>query len=171
MSHAPSAWVSRHAGLIPITGQVLDLAAGSGRHSRYFKELGYSVLAVDRDISRLSEIPGIEIIEADLETPAGWPLGERRFAGIVVTNYLHRPLFPALVRALLPDGVLIYDTFASGNERFGRPSNPAFLLRPGELLEIARDAGLVVRAYEHGEVGEPHPAVIQRIAAQKPASS
>jgi len=168
MSHAPSAWVTRHAGLVPATGQVLDLAAGSGRHSIYFKKLGHDVLALDRDVSGLGEIAGIEVMAADLETLGGWPLGDRRFAGIIVTNYLHRPLFPSLTHALAPGGILIYETFAHGNEHFGRPSNPDFLLQPGELLEVARAAGLLVRAYEHGEVSEPRPAVIQRIAAQKP---
>lgn len=173
-SGRPSSWVSRHAGLITPPGRILDLAAGSGRHARYFKALGHDVLAIDRDISGLRDLAGqagIEIREIDLENGQGWPLPGRRFAGIIVANYLHRPLLPHLSEALLPGGVLIYETFAVGNERFGRPSNPDFLLQPGELLAVARASGLTALAYEHGEIAVPRPAVIQRIAAQKPVRS
>src|SRR4051812_30979173 len=110
----PSSWIARHASLISTPGPVLDLAAGSGRHARYIKGLGRSVVAVDRDVSRLGDLAGdaqIEVIAADLEGGAPWPLGERRFAGIVVTNYLHRPLFPRIAAALQPGGVLLYETF------------------------------------------------------------
>ena len=165
----PSSWIARHASLIPLPGPVLDLAAGSGRHARYFKDLGYPVTAVDRDVSGLADLAGaaqITVIAADLEGGEPWPLGERRFAGIVVTNYLHRPLLPNLARALRPGGVLIYETFGVGNERFGRPSNPDFLLTPGELLGFAEAEALTVRAYHCGEVTEPRPAVLQRIVAQ-----
>jgi SAM-dependent methyltransferase len=164
----PSSWIARHAHLIPKPGPVLDLAAGGGRHTRYFKGLGYAVTAVDRDISGLADLAGtaqISVIAADLEGGNPWPLGARRFAGIVVTNYLHRPLFPAVARALQPGGVLIYETFAIGNERFGRPSNPDFLLKPGELLGFAEAEGMVVRAYHCGVVEEPRPAVLQRVVA------
>jgi SAM-dependent methyltransferase len=167
----PSSWIARHANLIPQSGPVLDLAAGGGRHARYFKGLGYQVVAVDRDVSRLADLAGdaqITVIAADLEGGAPWPLGERRFAGIVVTSYLHRPLFPAIARALQPGGVLLYETFGSGNERFGNPSNPDFLLLPGELLGFSEAEGLVVRAYHCGEVAEPRPAVLQRIVAGRP---
>jgi SAM-dependent methyltransferase len=166
----PSSWIARHAILIPKPGPVLDLAAGGGRHTRYFKGLGYAVVAVDRDVSRLADLLGdaqIDVMEADLEGGAPWPLEDRRFAGIIVTNYLHRPLLPKIAAALQPDGVLIYETFGVGNEKFGKPSNPDFLLKPGELLDFARAEGLLVRAYECGEVAEPRPAVLQRIAAVK----
>ena len=103
-------------------------------------------------------------IAADLEGGGPWPLGGRRFEGVVVTNYLHRPLLPRLVDSLAPGGVLIYETFARGNERFGRPSNPAFLLAPGELLEAVRGR-LQIVAYEHGVVARPKPAVVQRLCA------
>lgn len=168
----PSPWITRHAALLPDTGQILDLAAGSGRHTRYFSQLGRAVLAVDRDVAGLADLTataGVEIVEFDLEAACGWPFPGRQFAGIVVTNYLHRPLLPFLGGALQPGGLLLYETFALGNERFGRPSNPAFLLQPGELLRVAQAAALTVLAYEHGEVTSPRPAVIQRIAAQKPA--
>jgi SAM-dependent methyltransferase len=147
---------------------VLDLAAGRGRHTRYFKGLGYKVVALDRDIGGLADLSGdmsVEIIAADLEDGSSWPLAGRRFSGIVVTNYLHRPIMPRLAEALSPGGVLIYETFALGNERYGRPSNPDFLLRPGELLDYAELHGLTVMGYEQIEVGEPKPAVIQHLAA------
>jgi SAM-dependent methyltransferase len=150
-------------------GKILDLAAGGGRHTRYFRDLGFQVAAVDRDASRLSALAGphVEVVTADLENGSPWPLGNRQFDGIVVTNYLHRPLLPALAGALAPGGVLIYETFGLGNERFGKPSNPAFLLRPGELLEFAAAHGLQVLAYACGEVTEPKPAITQRIVAQR----
>ena len=163
----PDPWVARFSRLIPGGGAVLDLAAGAGRHAKYLSKLGYSVTAVDRDVSRLtaSGPAGIEAIEADLEA-GGWPLPGRQFAGIVVANYLHRPLFPYLLGALAPGGVLIYRTFQAGNEKYGRPRNPDFLLRPRELMAAVR--GLEIRAYEAGEVRHPAPAVIQRICAIRP---
>jgi SAM-dependent methyltransferase len=164
---APSSWVARHASLIPPPGPVLDLAAGSGRHARYFNDLGYKVVAIDRDVSGLADLP-IIVMEADLEA-GWWPFERGVFAGIVVTNYLHRPLLPKIATSLKPGGVLIYETFGVGNERFGKPSNPDFLLKEGELLEMARKTKLLVRAYECGEVQEPRPAVLQRIVAVRPA--
>jgi SAM-dependent methyltransferase len=164
----PSSWIARHASLIPQPGPVLDLAAGSGRHTRYFKGLGHAVTAVDRDVSGLADLADdaqITVIEADLEGGKAWPLGEQRFAGIVVTNYLHRPVFPRIAAALRPDGVLIYETFGVGNEKFGRPSNPDFLLQPGELLAFAEAEGLTVQTYHCGEVQAPRPAVLQRVVA------
>jgi SAM-dependent methyltransferase len=165
----PSAWVQSHAGLVKPGGRVLDLAAGGGRHTRYFKDLGYQVTALDRDVSRLQTLVGrsVEVLAADLEDGSPWPLGAREFDGIVVTNYLHRPLFPHLASALATSGVLIYETFGIGNERFGKPSNPNFLLRPGELLEVAAAHGLQVLAYACGEVAEPKPAIVQRMVAQQ----
>jgi SAM-dependent methyltransferase len=163
---APSPWVRRFAPLIP-PGPVLDLAAGAGRHARHLLALGRAVTAVDRNVSDLADLAGaagLEIVATDLEA-APWPLGERRFAGIVVTNYLHRPLFPAILAALAPGGLLVYETFALGQERFGRPTNPDFLLRPGELLELARGR-LTVLAYEDLEVAEPARKRVQRIAAR-----
>ena len=143
---------------------MLDLAAGSGRHTRLLLNSGFAVCAVDRDISALSPLAGTgcEVRQIELETGAPWPLGTD-YDGIVVTNYLHRPLLPAIPQALTAGGVLIYETFARGNERFRRPHNPDFLLRPGELLEAF--AMLTVVAFEQGEVSAPRPAVIQRIAA------
>jgi SAM-dependent methyltransferase len=155
--------------LVTPGGKVLDLAAGGGRHARYFKDLGYQITALDRDVSRLQDLAGhgAEVMAADLENGSPWPLGAREFDGIVVTNYLHRPLFPHLANALAPGGVLIYETFGVGNERLGKPSNPTFLLRPGELLEFAAAHGLQVLAYQCGEVAEPKRAITQRMVAQR----
>jgi SAM-dependent methyltransferase len=165
----PSAWVAVHSGHIPLGSKVLDLAAGGGRHARYFNGLGHHVTALDRDSSGLRDLEaaGVAVICADLEDGSPWPLGDRQFDGVIVTNYLHRPLFPCLAGALAPGGVLIYETFGIGNERFGKPSNPAFLLRPGELLEFASAHGLQVLAYECGEVATPKPAITQRIVAKR----
>jgi SAM-dependent methyltransferase len=160
-----SSWIARFASLVPAQGEVLDLAAGGGRHTRYFLTRGHPVLAVDRDLGGLAGLKDdrLTCLRADLEAEA-WPFDGRRFAGVVVTNYLHRPLLPRMVEAVAEGGVLLYETFAAGNEEFGRPRNPDFLLRPGELLEAVRGR-LDVVAYEHGAVAEPRPAVIQRIAA------
>jgi SAM-dependent methyltransferase len=162
-----SPWVARWAGLLP-DGEVLDLACGGGRHARHCAALGHPVLALDRDAVALAEAagPGITTLQADLEdgvTP--WPFAPGRFAGIVVTNYLHRPLFGQLAASLASDGVLIYETFAAGNEAFGKPSNPAFLLAPGELLALAAAHGLRVIAYEDGHVAGAKPAMLQRLLA------
>jgi SAM-dependent methyltransferase len=162
---APSHWIGRFAGLVPQGGAVLDLAAGGGRHAKLFLERGHPVVAVDRDIGELGRLshPALTVLQADLEA-APWPLGGRQFAGVVVTHYLHRPLLPLLVEAVAEGGALLYETFADGNAEFGRPRNPDFLLRPGELLEAVRGRLWVV-AYEHGRFERPRPAVIQRIAA------
>lgn len=163
---APSSWVRRFAPHIPAAGHVLDVACGLGRHARYLAGLGYRVDAVDRDadsLAALHRVTGVTTRAADIEQ-APWPYPEQHFAGIIVTNYLHKPLLPQLVASVAPGGVLIYETFALGNERYGRPTNPAFLLAPGELLDIVR-GHLRVVAYENLEVAEPRPAVVQRICA------
>ena len=167
---APSAWVCRFARLIAAGGTVLDLACGQGRHARYLAGLGYAVEAVDRDsaaLGVLAGVPGIATRCTDVEG-APWPYGADRFDAIVVTNYLHRPLVNALLDALRPGGVLIYETFALGNERLGRPSNPEFLLRPGELLQWV-EGRLSALAFEQGLVERPKRAVIQRICAVRGA--
>ena len=161
---APSPWVTRWATLIRPGGVVLDLACGSGRHARWLTRMGFEVSAVDRDAGAFGDPPaGVALLQADLED-GPWPYPGIAFDGIVVTNYLHRPLLPILAGALVPGGVLVYETFARGNERFGKPSNPAFLLEPGELLEVVR-GHLRVVAYEDLVVEEPRPAAIQRICA------
>ena len=166
---APSAWVARFLPLIPAGGRVLDLAAGGGRHTQLLRRRGYAVVAVDRDATalraRFAEDRSCTIIELDLEDGGPWRLGDR-FDGIVVTRYLHRPLLPRLTDALGAGGALIYETFMAGNERFGKPGNPDFLLRPGELLE-AFGRSLTIVAFEQGIVEAPRPAAIQRLAAVK----
>lgn len=168
----PSTWVQVHLDQIPRTGQVLDLACGSGRHARLLAERGYKVLAVDRDPSALATMEGSSGIVTrclDLEEEI-WPLAGEAFAGIVVTNYLWRPHLNALLDGLQPGGVLIYETFMRGNERFGKPSNPEFLLHAGELLQLATRHGLAVIAFAEGEVDSPKPAATQRIAARRPVA-
>jgi len=165
-----SPWVQRYAPLIA-GGAVLDLACGSGRHARHLAALGHAVVALDRDVEALAAAagPGITTTAIDLEQAgAVWPFGPQRFAGIVVTNYLHRPLMTALAGSLTPNGVLIYETFADGNAALGKPSNPAFLLQPGELLDWARQHGLRVVAYEEGVVDTPKAAMVQRLCAVQP---
>jgi SAM-dependent methyltransferase len=163
--------VRRFAPLVP-AGEVLDLACGSGRHARLLASLGHPVLALDRDPAALASSagPGITPMQYDLEAQgAPWPFEAGRFAGIVVTNYLHRPLMAHLMKSLAPNGVLIYETFGAGNEAFGKPSNPDFLLRPGELLAVASQGVLRVIAFEDGYTGEPRPAMVQRLCAAGPA--
>jgi SAM-dependent methyltransferase len=146
---------------------VLDLACGAGRHTRLFLARGHPVVAVDLDVSGIADLAGtlgLEVLRADLEGGAPFPLAGRRFEGVVVTNYLHRPILPDVVGAVAPGGVLIYETFARGQERFGLPTNPDFLLRPGELLEAVRGRLRVV-AYEDVVLDDPRPAAVQRICA------
>jgi SAM-dependent methyltransferase len=161
---APSPWILRHLSLIAAGGAVLDLAAGGGRHTRLARDRAYRVTALDRDVGAFEAMPDIELVRHDLETGAPFPLKDRRFDGIIVTNYLWRPLLSLLPDLLAPSGALLYETFARGNERFGKPSNPDFLLTPGELLDAARPSLRVV-AYEDVEIEEPRRACVQRIAA------
>lgn len=161
-----SPWIARFAPRVPADGRVLDLAAGGGRHSRLFADRGHAVVAVDVDTSALSDLQGhadVEVRRADLEAQP-WPLGTERFAGIVVTNYLHRPLLATLVDRVAPGGWLLYETFARGHEAFGRPSNPDWLLHDGELLAAVAGA-LDVVAYE--QVTTPRPARVQHLAARR----
>lgn len=167
---APSPWVMRFAPLIKPGGTVLDYASGSGRHAFALASLGYRVEAVDRDTSALREwrdAQSIVVREADLEADK-WPFGAQRYDAIVVTNYLYRPYFVHMLDLLGESGVLLYETFMLGNERFGRPKNPDFLLQPGELYERLRD-GFTVVAFEQGEVATPAPAMVQRVCAVRGA--
>lgn len=166
---APSDWVVRWAHLVPANGHVLDLACGNGRHSRFFAVRGQRVTACDRDpaaLSGLSGVRGVSVRQADLEDGSPWPFAGIRFDAVVVTNYLHRPLFPAIAGALAPGGTLFYETFISGNERYGKPSNPRFLLQRDELLE-AFGRELVIVAYEQGRTLRAKPALIQRLCARR----
>ncbi|CAG9165839.1 hypothetical protein LMG23992_00621 [Cupriavidus laharis] len=163
---APSEWVMRWAHLVRPAGRVLDLACGSGRHARWFAQRGHVVVGVDRDAEAVAALPApIAGRVEDLEQGT-WPLAdEAPFDAVVVTNYLHRPLWADLAGALAPGGVLLYETFASGNETVGKPSRPDFLLRPGELLEVARAHGLRVIGYEDGVLEVPKAAFVQRLCA------
>ncbi|HYC48794.1 MAG TPA: class I SAM-dependent methyltransferase [Burkholderiales bacterium] len=165
-TETPSEWITRWAPLIPAGGRVLDVASGAGRHARWLAARGYRVDAVDRDAAALAWLdatPAITTFCADIEN-GPWPFERGVYDGVVVANYLHRPLFPELLAALARGGVLVYETFAVGNERYGRPSNPAFLLRAGELLDVVRGALRVV-AYEDRVVETPRRAQVQRICA------
>lgn len=164
----PSAWVAQWAERVPAGGAILDVACGGGRHARFFAARGHPVDAVDRDaaaIAALAAVPGITALCTDLEG-GYWPYAGRQFAAVVVTNYLHRPLFPALIAAVAPGGLLIYETFAEGNQAYGRPANPDFLLRRGELLEWV--GAMQVLAFADLIVDSPKPAVVQRICAVMP---
>lgn len=165
----PSPWVMRFAALLPEGGSVLDVACGGGRHARALLERGHALTVVDKDTTYVADLSAqAEILTADLEDGSPWPLPGRAFNGVVVTNYLFRPLFPALMAALKDGGMLIYETFARGNEQFGRPRNPDHLLEPGELLGAF--AGLQVVAYEAGiENGRCGRKVVERICCVKAA--
>lgn len=162
-----SEWVARFLPGIAVGGTVLDVACGGGRHLRLAHEAGHPVVGIDRnldDVADLGDAPGVTLIEADLETGAPFPLAGERFAGVIVTNYLWRPVLPGIIGAVADDGVLIYETFARGHERHGRPVSPDFLLMPNELLAAAM-ADLVVVAYQHGVLPGPRPKILARIAA------
>lgn len=183
LDNPPSAWVQRFLPNIPKDqGPVLDLACGSGRHTRLLLDAGHEVWAVDRDASLLKPLEqlGARCFQIDLETSAqpgemgtvNWPFKAEQFAGVLVTNYLYRPLYARLNSCLKQQGVLIYETFAVGNEVYGSPRNPDFLLRPGELLQqFLSDSGTVGKnhciAYEHGYVALPRPALLQRICIRR----
>jgi SAM-dependent methyltransferase len=168
----PSPWVTRWSHLIAPGGSVLDVACGRGRHVRWLATKGFRMTGVDRDATALAELQGRgRLVEADIEN-GPWPLPGETFDAIVVTNYLWRPLLPTLRAALAPGGVLIYETFAQGNEVHGKPSNPNFLLQPGELLAFAQGLphGMHIVAYEDGVLNNPTRRV-QRIAALAPPRS
>lgn len=163
-------------------GRVLDLACGGGRHARLLASLGHEVLAVDRDPQALSATGGeristlaFDLEQAGADADPAFPLPEARYTGIVVTNYLHRPLLPWLISALADGGVLVYETFAQGNGQFGKPSNPDFLLLPGELLQAVAThparAGLQVIAFEDGYTAIPKPAMVQRLCVRRGGDS
>jgi SAM-dependent methyltransferase len=168
--------VARFSPLITSGGRVLDLAAGSGRHSLHLAKLGFSVLAVDRDavaleaLAQLNPSLAIDIEQLDLEGPT-WSLADRSglFDAVVVTNYLYRPYLELLPDLLAEGGVLIYETFAHGNAAFGKPSNPDFLLQTGELLDFAARHGLHVLAYSDLYQAQPKPAMVQSVCAVKGA--
>ena len=165
----PLDWVVQHAGQIAAPGHVLDVACGSGRHTRYLLSLGYRVTALDRDTGAVSDLagrPNLRIMENDLEDGSPWPVAGELFQGIVVSNYLYRPLYDALVNALATGGILIYQTFSDGNAAYGKPRNPNFLLRENELLDVFGPR-LTVLDFDQGYTDHPSPAVIQKICCRK----
>ena len=166
-TESPSPWIQRWTHLVPPGGAVLDVAAGRGRHARWFAQRGHPVTAIDRDAEALASLQGVaETLTADIEN-GPWPLPGRQFAAVIVTNYLWRPLFPQLLASVAPGGVLLHETFARGNETVGKPSRPDFLLQPGDLL--AAYPGLQVVAFEDGFLDNP-PRFMQRIAAVRAPS-
>ena len=169
---APSSWLVRWAHLIAPGARVLDLACGHGRHARWLADRGMHVTAVDRDaaaLATMSTLANVTTLTADLEG-AVWPLpADAAFDAVIVTNYLYRPLFPRIAASVAPGGVLIYETFAQGNEKYGKPSNPLFLLAPGELLDVAREAGLRVAGFEDVTMPAPRAACVQRLCATRAA--
>jgi len=167
-SSVPSAWVRRWSHLVANGATVLDVACGSGRHVRWFAQRGARVTGVDRDAAALAPLANAaEIVVADIEA-GPWPFANRRFDAVVVTNYLWRERLPDVIASVAPGGVLIYETFAAGNEGVGKPSNPKFLLRPGELLQATQ--GLRIVAYEDGFAGAPD-RFVQRVCAVREAGS
>ena len=157
-----SEWVQRWSHLIAPASDALDVACGMGRHLRWLRSLGHRVTGVDRSAEAVAACADLgDILCADIEN-GPWPFADRQFGAVVVTNYLWRPLLPLIVDSVAPGGVLIYDTFATGNETVGRPARPQFLLQPGELLNAC--AGLRVVAYEDGFLEQP-ARFVQRITA------
>lgn len=182
----PSDWVVRWTPLLPPGAQVLDVACGHGRHTHWLAAAGHRVTAIDRDSALLAPLAGVATpIVADLEADP-WPLPGQAFDAVLVTNYLWRALFPALLAAVAPGGLLIYETFAQAHAALGRPRRPEFLLRPGELLEVLRDRAAVagagppapvstserwhVIAFEEGRLparGDVPEREVQRIVARR----
>jgi SAM-dependent methyltransferase len=175
---APSDWLLHYVYLLPVGSHVLDVACGAGRHVRWLAERGYDVTGIDQDadalatlsaalslLTRTVSLPKVRTIVTDIEARA-WPLADEQFDAVLVTHYLHRPIWENLLAAVTPGGLLIYETFAVGNEVFGKPSRPDFLLRPGELLQVVRN-GFTVIAYEDRQIETPKRAMIQRIVARK----
>lgn len=171
----PSAWVKRWSHLVKPHGSVLDVACGYGRHAHYFHQLNHPVTLIDRAQAAIESIAieahSCEKVVADIENGA-WPFADRQFDAVVVANYLWRPLMATLLASLAPGGVLIYETFALGNETVGKPSRPDFLLQPGELLQVCKDLAIV--AFEDGFIDGTRgqtPRFVQRIAAVRQASA
>lgn len=166
-TEAPSDWVRRWTHLVPSGSTVLDVACGAGRHLRWMHAQGHPVAGVDRSAQALATCASLgEMVCADIEN-GPWPWPGQQFGAVIVTHYLWRPLLPALVQSVAPGGVLIYETFAQGNETVGRPARPEFLLRPGELLTAC--ASLRTVAYEDGFLAQP-ARFVQRIAAVRPVA-
>jgi SAM-dependent methyltransferase len=163
-TESPSAWLQRWAHLIPAGGRVLDVACGAGRHMRYLSSLGHQVMGVDRNPEALDLARAFGSVTcADIEN-GPWPFQGQTFDCVLVTHYLWRPLLPTIVASVAPGGVLIYETFASGNETVGKPSRPDFLLQSGELLKVTD--GLRTVAYEDGFEASPDRFMQRTVAVR-----
>jgi SAM-dependent methyltransferase len=174
VTNAPSAWVVDHADLVAVGAArgagILDLACGGGRHGRLFQAQGHRVCYLDRDLSGVEDLRGAagsELIQADLEAGGPFPLVGRSFGAVIVVNYLWRAILPDILACVAPGGVLLYETFMEGNEAFGRPRNPDFLLRAGELRDLAEAHGFTVVDFHEGRVEDPKPAMKQHLAARQ----
>jgi len=168
--HETSGWVRRFLPGTKEAGSVLDVACGAGRHMRLALELGYTVTGVDKDLTKVEDLAArtdVGLIEADLESGRAFPLKGMTYDCVIVTNYLWRDILGDIIGCVANDGVLIYETFAAGHERHGKPCNPDFLLRANELIAAALPH-LTIVAYEHGLRGGDHPKIVQRIAACGP---
>lgn len=164
----PDPWIVSWLDRLATGSRVLDFACGTGRHARAAAALGLEVVAADHDAQALAAVgEGVHTVQAELEV-APWPFAAASFDAVIVSNYLFRSRLDLLCGLIRPTGVLLYQTFALGNETFGRPRNPDFLLEPGELLEVAGRNGLHVLAYEDGILGAPPRARIQRMVACRP---
>jgi SAM-dependent methyltransferase len=169
----PSPWIAenqKRLDNVSTPGRVLDLACGRGRHARLLAARGEHVLAVDRDQAALAALEGeagIETLYCDLESGTPWPFAGEAFRGLVITNYLHRPTLGRALGLVARGGLLLYETFGAGNERFGRPANPDFLAQPGEIAAAARAAGFGIEEEFFGEVAAPRAAILSRVAARK----
>ena len=164
----PSEFVLRYTDRIRARGEVLDLACGSGRHTRPLLEKGFLVTALDIDLSGVEDLighPRCRLLACDLENGSAWH-HERMFDGIVVSNYLHRPILPVLPAMLRDGGILIYETFMAGNEQYGRPRNPDFLLKESELL-ASFESSMTMIAFEQGYTDTPKPSVVQRFCGRR----
>ena len=164
---APSDWVMAFVDRIRPGGRILDVACGHGRHMRMALDRGYHVTGLDRDLSGVADLtdwPQVELVQADLERGEPFPLKGRTFDGVIVTNYLWRPVLADIVACVADDGILIYQTFARGQEKFGRPTNKDFLLTRNELIAAVLPKMTVI-AFEHGLIDSDPPRVIQRIVA------
>ena len=168
MNKEPNKWVECYSSLIPFGKGVLDLACGSGRHTGMLLNNGYQVTAVDIDTTLVKQNfsnKKLNIVKCDLETLSSWPFGKNSFLGIIVVNYLHRPLYSRIMESLEEGGVLIYQTFADGNSRYGKPKNPDYLLKRGELKTVF--GGMRIISYQHGYLSYPSQSVVQRICCIK----
>ena len=168
MNKKPNKWIECYSSLIPSGKGVLDLACGSGRHTGMLLHKGYQVTAVDIDIDLIKQNfsnKKLDIVKCDLEGLSSWPFGKNTFWGIIVVNYLHRPLYSKIMESLEKGGVLVYQTFADGHSQYGKPKNPDYLLKRGELKKVFDS--MRIMSYQHGYLSYPSPSIVQIICFVK----